>query len=188
MLRRLSEDDASDLFELDSDPEVMRYLTGGLPHTYAFIVQTALPHYLSFNKRDEDMGFWAAIEKTSGRFLGWFHFRPFKEAPEETELGYRLRRDAWGQGYATEGSRALIEKGFLELGCTTVVATTMMTNLRSRHVLEKLGMTLEKTFEFPGDPFPGWSKDECLEVKYALTRDDWKACIARRGLRDSGSA
>jgi len=174
ILRRLTPADAQHLFELDSDPEVMRYLTGGVPHSFEFIVEKALPHYLSFYDRFDQLGFWAAIEKSSGRFLGWFHFRPFKEVPEETELGYRLRKDAWGQGFATEGSRALIEKGFSQLGCTTVVATTMITNQRSRHVMEKVGMTLEKTFEYPGDPFPGWSKEDCLEVKYSLTREEWE--------------
>lgn len=58
-------------------------------------------------------------------FLGWFHFRPpDDDGPNEAELGYRLRKSAWGNGYATEGSRALIRKGFTKLGVQRVVAYT----------------------------------------------------------------
>jgi RimJ/RimL family protein N-acetyltransferase len=172
VLRRLTDDDIDPLFDLDSDPDVMRYLTGGVPHTREFIVRKALPHYLSFYERYTDFGFWAAVERSSGAFIGWFHFRPFKENPEEIELGYRLKKAHWGRGLATEGSRALIEKGFLELGVQTVVATTMAVNHRSRHVMEKLGMRLECEFDFPGEPFPGWTKRDCREVKYRLTREE----------------
>ncbi len=59
-----------------------------------------LPALLGYYERFEDYGFWAAIEQTSGAFLGWFHFRPLPgAAPGEVELGYRLRQAAWGQGY-----------------------------------------------------------------------------------------
>ena len=69
-------------------------------------------------------GFWAAIEKTTGDFLGWFHYRPAPgDPPDQPELGYRLRCEAWGKGYATEGSRALIAKGFAEFGVQRVVAS-----------------------------------------------------------------
>lgn len=182
-LRRLTEADADNLVDLDADPEVMTYLTGGVPHTRAFIVEKALPHYLAHYNRYASYGFWAAIEKSSDAFMGWFHFRPFKDDPDQIELGYRLKRAFWGRGLATEGSRALIEKGFRELGVQAVVATTMALNTRSRRVMEKLGMTLEAEFDFPGDPFPGWSKADCREVKYALTRSTWEAHVASGGLQ-----
>ena len=132
VLRRLTRDDAENLFELDCDPEVMRYLTGGIPHTREEIVGRELPRYLRYYERYSDYGFWAAIERATGEFLGWFHFHPSREGSEEIELGYRLKRSAWGKGYATEGSRALIEKGFTELGARKVVADALAANLRSR--------------------------------------------------------
>ena len=56
---------------------------------------------------------WAALEKATGEFLGWFHFRPGPDAPaDEPELGYRLFSTAWNKGYATEGSRALVDRAF----------------------------------------------------------------------------
>ena len=108
-------------------------------------------------------------------FTGWFHFRPCKGNSEETELGYRLKKATWVRGFATEGSIALIGKGFRELGVTKVVATTMAGNTRSRRVMEKVGLQFEKELAYPGDPFPGWQADECLEVKYGLTKDRWES-------------
>jgi RimJ/RimL family protein N-acetyltransferase len=57
------------------------------------------------------------------------------------ELGYRLRQSAWGKGYATEGSRALMDKGFTEFGVRCVVAETLAGNSGSRRVLEKSGLS-----------------------------------------------
>ncbi len=178
VFRRLTEDDADELFELDSDPEVMAFLTGGVPHTYAFIVERALPHYLEYYDRFDAFGFWAAIEKADRAFIGWFHLRPYKENPQETELGYRLKRAYWGRGLATEGSKALIDRGFRELGVAKIVATTMAANARSRAVMERLGMTLDHEFAYPGDPFPGWRVEDCREVKYGMTRSQWE--VTRR--------
>jgi len=107
-------------------------------------------------------GFWAAMEKTSHAFLGWFHFCPAADDPEEIELGYRLQRLAWGKGYATEGAQALIRKGFLELGVPRVVAMALAANVASIRVMEKAGLTFEKRY---------WYKGTLEAVKYALDRD-----------------
>jgi RimJ/RimL family protein N-acetyltransferase len=173
VLRRLTEDDADNLFDLDSDPAVMEFLTGGVASAREFIVEKALPRFLEYYGRHDDFGFWAAIEKASDNFMGWFHFRPYKENPEDAELGYRLKKAYWGHGYATEGSTALIEKGFRVLGVPKVVATTMSVNVRSRRVMEKVGLRFEAEFVYPGDPFPGWRAEDCMEVRYGLTQEQW---------------
>ena len=112
VLRRFTEDDVDHLVELDGDPQVMHFINGGRPTPRAEIETDVLPAFLGYYERFAGYGFWAAVEKSSGQFVGWFHFRPAKAAPpDEVELGYRLRRSAWGKGYATEGSRALIDKG-----------------------------------------------------------------------------
>ncbi len=175
VLRRLTTDDAENLFELDCDPEVMRYLTGGIPHTREEIVGRELPRYLSYYRRYSDYGFWAAIERTTGEFLGWFHFHPYRDSPEEIELGYRLKRSAWGKGYATEGSRALIEKGFTQLGVHKVVADTLAANVRSRRVMEALGMTLQGHFVCEECELAGAEEDKRRGVTYALSKADWEA-------------
>jgi RimJ/RimL family protein N-acetyltransferase len=174
-LRRFTKDDEENLVELDSDPEVMRFLTGGRPTPREEIRSRVLPAFSGYYERFDGFGFWVAEEKATGRFLGWFHFRPRIDEPRdgEIELGYRLRRSAWGMGYATEGSRALIRKGFTELGVERVFAETMAVNLGSRRVMEKCGLTLVRTFHLDGlDAIDG---AEHGEVEYALTRADWGA-------------
>ncbi len=173
VLRRFTPDDADHLVALDGDPEVMRFLTGGKPTPREEIEQEYLPAFLGYYERFAGYGFWAAVEKASGEFLGWFHFRPRPDDPlDEPELGYRLRRSAWGKGFGTEGSRALIRKGFADLGVRRVVAETMAVNTASRRVMEKAGLTLTRAFhqEWP-ERIPG---DEHGDVEYALTRDEWE--------------
>ena len=138
LLRRLEYDDIEDLVELDSDPQVMRFINGGRATPRCEIENEVLPAFLGHYERYGGLGFWAVEEKSTGRFVGWFHLRPAEEAPAgEVELGYRLLRSAWGKGYATEGSRALIDKGFAELGVERVVASTMVVNVASRRVMER---------------------------------------------------
>lgn len=172
-LRRFTADDVDDLFELDNDPEVMRYLTGGRVTTRDRIRDETLPRFLHYYERSDGFGFWAAIEKSSGEFLGWFEFRPPEDvSTDEVELGYRLRRSGWGKGYATEGSQALIHKGFTELGVRRVFAETMAVNTASRRVMEKAGLKLVRTFH---QKWPEHIEGaEYGEVEYALTRADWE--------------
>ncbi|HEX5500594.1 MAG TPA: GNAT family N-acetyltransferase [Thermomicrobiales bacterium] len=168
-LREFTADDLDLLVELDSDPAVMRFITGGRATPRDEIRDDILPAWLGYYERFAGYGFWAAIDKASGDFLGWFHFRPAPGRPlDEPELGYRLRRAAWGNGYATEGSRALIAKGFADHGVRRVVAETMAVNTASRRVMEKAGMTLVRTFfqEWP-DRIEG---DEFGDVEYAIER------------------
>ncbi|MFD8493393.1 GNAT family N-acetyltransferase [Amycolatopsis sp. NPDC059657] len=174
VLRRFTSGDVDNLVELDGDPEVMRYLTGGKPTPAEEIRDDYLPAFLSYYDRFDGYGFWAAIEKTTGEFLGWFHFRPQpSDVPGDVELGYRLRKAAWGKGYGSEGSRALIDKGFTEFGVRRVYAQTMAVNTGSRRVMEKSGLRFVKKFDLGlHDPIPG---TEHGEVEYAITREEWAA-------------
>lgn len=183
ILRRFTEDDVDLLVGLDSDPDVMRFINGGVPTPRDAIENEFLPAFLSYNERFEGYGFWAAIEKSSGAFLGWFHFRPPKGGPPgEPELGYRLHKAAWGKGYATEGSRALIRKGFTELGVRRVFATTYQDNLASRRVMEKAGMTQVRTFRMTPEELAAHGMSEATaadlwegdDVEYAIERADWQ--------------
>jgi RimJ/RimL family protein N-acetyltransferase len=172
VLRRFTEDDIDELVELDSDPDVMHFITGGRPTPRDEIENAVLPAFLDYYERFAGYGFWAAVEKSTGRFVGWFHLRPEKGAPPgEVELGYRLRRSAWGKGYATEASRALIHKAFAELGVQRVVAFTMVVHVASWRVMEKAGLRFVRTFHQPWpDYIPG---EEEGDVEYALLRSEW---------------
>lgn len=173
ILRRFTLGDLDNLVELDSDPTVMRYVTGGKPTAREEMRDDILPAFLSYYQRFAGYGFWAAVDMERGDFLGWFHFRPRPDAPlDQPELGYRLRRAAWGKGYGTEGSRALIRKGFIEFGVQRVLAETMAVNMASRRVMEKCGMRLTREFH---QPWPeSIEGDEHGDVEYAVTRAEWE--------------
>ena len=144
ILRRFTPDDVNLVTALDADPAVMRYINGGRPTPRDEIRDDYLTSWLAYYERGDRYGFWAAIDKGTGAFLGWFHLRPLPEDPDdEPELGYRLNAAAWGQGYATEGSRALIRKAFEAFGARRVHAATMAVNVGSWRVMEKIGMRQE---------------------------------------------
>ena len=172
ILRRLTIADVDAVEALDADPIVMRYVNGGRATSRAELESDVFPAWLAYYERGDAWGFWAAIERESGRFLGWFHLRPAHDGPaDEPELGYRLVRDAWGQGYATEGSRGLVDKAFGELGARRVWAATMKVNVASWRVMEKIGMRFVRLSfgEWP-EPIPG---DEQGDVEYEITREEW---------------
>jgi RimJ/RimL family protein N-acetyltransferase len=180
ILRRLTEDDADHLAALDSEPAVMRYLTGGAATPRDVIEREILPRFLRSYAR-EGFGVFAVIEKSTGDFLGWISLR-LNEGGDDAELGYRLRTSAWGKGYATEGARTLIGRGFAALGLRRVLATTYEHNRTSRRVMEKLGMTLVRSYRMTPDElaaqdtFDGASQElwDGDDVEYALDRDAWE--------------
>lgn len=174
LLREFSEEDGPLLVLLESDPEVMRFLTGGRPTPTEILLNDRLPFYLECHRCGSGYGLWVALEKATGDFLGRFHLRPNDGGPPDVpELGYRLVRACWGKGYATEGSRALIRKAFEELGANKVIASTMTVNKGSRRVMEKAGMTFVRTF------YMDWPEviegSEFGDVEYAITREEWES-------------
>ncbi|MFI6289182.1 GNAT family N-acetyltransferase [Streptomyces sp. NPDC051018] len=172
-LRALDEADLDQLFALENDPEVMRFLNGGRPTTRRAVRAESLPRLLRHHACIGRPGHWAAEERETGAFLGWFEFRPLEDdRADVVELGYRLGRAFWGRGYATEGARGLIRAGFTELCVRRVVAKTMAVNTRSRRVMEKAGMRYVRTF------FEDWPDSidgsESGDVEYALAEKDWR--------------
>jgi [ribosomal protein S5]-alanine N-acetyltransferase len=154
VLRQFTENDVDNLIELNSDPDVVRF-TADKQTDLAIIQTQTLPKWLKYYEEYDGYGIWAVVEKSSQAFIGWFIFRPAVHAPyfdpalanpDDIELGYRLRKVAWGKGYATEGSKALILKGFSELRAQRIVAPALAANVASIRVLEKSGLKLEKKF------------------------------------------
>jgi len=174
VLRQFTGDDVGNLFDLNSDPEVMRYLTGGRPTPREEIRDQIIPFHLAVYDRFDRLGTWAVESAATGEFLGWFHFRPGPGTDTtNVDLGYRLRRSAWNKGYATEGSRALISMGFTDLGVERVFAHAMAVNAASRRVMEKCGLTLVRT-----NPYEGALLIEGAGhgvVEYALAKPEWEA-------------
>lgn len=174
-LRRFAADDAHLLIELDSDPAVMRYLTGGEPTAPELVRERDLPSILGVYERlGGNFGIFAAHERDSGAFIGWFCLRPERGGPaDEVELGYRLRREAWGKGYATEGSRALLRKAFTELDVRSVWGETMSANVPSQKVMEKVGMQVAKKIPTPDDMLMVEGA-ELGGVRYEIVKERWE--------------
>lgn len=172
LLRRFTDTDADAelAFELDSDPEVMRYIgPHGLPSAAAYrerIRTVWLPQDVAPAR-----GVRAAVEKATGAFVGWVFLRPaplYKFAAEagwtretDLELGYRFRRAAWGRGYATESAAALVSLAFSQPEVTAVVAAALVTNRGSWRVMEKIGMKRVREFPIAGydDPLVTYALD-----------------------------
>jgi len=173
VLRQFTISDADNLADLDADPDVMRFVTGGLATSRDEIKDNLLPGFIAWYSRSDGYGCWAADEKSTGAFLGWFRFHPRRGGSfGEIVLGFRLRKSAWGKDFATEGSRALIHKGFTELGAQRVMAETMAVNRASRRVLEKAGLNFVRIFHQPW-PYRVDGR-ELGDVEYAVSKDEWE--------------
>jgi RimJ/RimL family protein N-acetyltransferase len=130
------------LIALEADTEVMRFLNGGEP-----VPEAGLSDADFLTPRGEEPEVLAAELRESGTFIGWFALFDdgLVDGLRTAEIGYRLARSAWGQGYATEGVQALVGVALDRLGFDRVRAETMATNLASRRVLEKAGFRHIKT-------------------------------------------
>lgn len=181
-LRQFTKADADHLFHLDNDPEVMRYINGGTPTPRSVIENDILPGFCHY---DDHFGVWAAELKGTGKFIGWFSLRSTGETSNEAALGYRLNRTAWGQGYATEGVRALINQGFTAWGLHRIIATTYEENLASRRVMEKAGMTLVRRFRITPDDIVSADTYHAESVE-VWDGDDVEYAIEKAELTKSG--
>jgi RimJ/RimL family protein N-acetyltransferase len=161
--------------ELDSDPEVMRYLGNGTARSRAE-VERYHRYRLAAANLVPGLGFWAGF--TNEQFVGWWILEPPARADQgpaagQAELGYRLLRRYWRQGLAGEGARELLRHGFAELGLRRIFAETMAVNEASRATMAAVGMRYVRSFTADWEePIPG---SEHGEVEYAISRDEWLA-------------
>lgn len=167
-LRPMATTDVGWLWELDQDPEVMRYISGGAPTSRETLEQVYLPRMLQRYDAGPQYGFYRAELRAGDEPIGWFHLRPERLEPFEMELGYRLRRDVWGLGLASEGSRELIRLALGEWRLPRVAARTLAANLASRRVMEKCGMRLEREFSYPAEWLPQFTAEERRAVRYTV--------------------
>jgi len=172
-LRHIVPADLDALVELDADPEVMRYISYGEPTPRARYEQDYLPRFLAYYTSTPLLGYWIAETRADDQFVGWFHLRPDRIDAGEQEIGYRLRRAAWGRGYATELGRALVAHGFERVGAPVISARALRDNAASRRVMEKCGLSHERDFTWPPEVLPGRTAGERAGVKYALSRETW---------------
>jgi RimJ/RimL family protein N-acetyltransferase len=146
ILRLPEESDAEPLMEMDADPEVMRYVGAGA--VISPDRDRVLRAIARWRQRWDEQGFgmWSIVVGETGQYAGWVMLAVPAFLPEilpAVEIGYRLRRDQWGHGYATEAAAELLRFGFMDAGLDKIVSTRHVDNLQSKRVQEKLGMRLE---------------------------------------------
>jgi len=148
LLRRWRDEDRAPFSVMGADPEVMRYFPA--PLTRAESDALAARADASFDTRG--YGLWALEHRDSGAFLGFTGLAPMPAGvPGEggVEVGWRLAREAWGQGYATEAASAAVAFGFNELLLDEVNSITAVINAPSRAVMVRIRMSLADEFENP---------------------------------------
>ena len=160
--------------ELDSDPEVIRYVTGRALSRSE--VEQAHRRRLAAASEVPALGYWVGL--ADDIFVGWWILQP-PHGPDqpkvagEADLGYRLLRRHWRRGYASEGARELIRYGFSDVGLDRVFAQTMAVNAPSRATMNAAGLTFVRAFATGGtydDPIAGADQGE---VEYEITRTTW---------------
>lgn len=151
--------DRDDFAVMNADPEVMEHFPSTLTREQSDSFVDRIDRVFT----ERGYGLWAL--EADGTFLGFtglwppnFH-DPFMDElpPPVVEVGWRLRRDAWGQGYATEAAREAVRFGFEALRLPQIVSFAVVGNLRSQAVMKRLGMTLLTTYDHPmpdHDPLP----------------------------------
>lgn len=148
ILREFLPSDVEGFFALDSDPEVHRYL-GTTPIQTREQIMDAI-QFIRQQYADNGIGRWAIIDKNTHEFIGWAGLKLIKESTNKHinyyDLGYRLRKEYWNKGIATEAAKASLVYAFDILDASEVYAMANCENTGSNKVLTKAGLTLLETF------------------------------------------
>ena len=177
-LRPVTPDDADLLVELDADPAVMRFVTGGAPTSADRVTAWVIPR-MQLQYQQYGAGMWIAFTRTpEPDFAGWVQLRrPRHSALDELELSYRFRRAMWGRGLATEAATAVIGALFADYPVERIFASTHVAHAASRQVLTRLGMRLA------ADADARILTDPDVDVEYEILRANW---LAGRGRHAAG--
>ena len=140
VLRELSVSDAENFFQLNSDPEVLKY-TGDVPFSTMAEAESFLKNYNDYKRNG--YGRWAVIQKDSNTFMGWCGLKLNEE--NLIDLGFRFFQKEWGKGYATEAASASLQYGFNVLDLEEIIGRAATAHIASIKVLEKVGMKFWKS-------------------------------------------
>ena len=149
-LKRFNKNHGNLIHQLDSDPDVMKYITLGVPRTKIEAQQYLINRIMKSYNKGDNFGIFAAYLNSTNKYIGWFLFELDKEFSNAIEIGWRLKKEFWGNGYATEMAMYLVEKA--KSMHKDVVARTMIENKASIRVMEKAGLKFVE--EFWGDYNP----------------------------------
>ena len=147
ILRDLQESDLPALIALNQDPEVMQYF----PKSYSQAESLRLYQGIQDEVKAYGYSLWAVEEKDSQEFIGLvgLHHSDLRifAGKEAVEIGWRLRKEFWNRGYATEAAQACLDFAFQQAGLSEVYSFTSFLNLPSQKVMQKLGMEFVKEFD-----------------------------------------
>lgn len=150
LFREFTTDDAQLIYELNSDPEIIKYVhelpTIDLKMALANITERIMPQYIKYG-----YGRWAVFLKGSMEFIGWCGLK-YRPERNEIDLGYRFKQAYWGKGYATEAALATLQYGFRSLRIPLITAMAHIENTASLKVIEKCGMHFQRFEEVESCP------------------------------------
>ena len=144
LLRELTPDDAENLYKLNLNPNVIKY-TGNSAFKDIDETREFLENYPDYKLNG--FGRWAVIEKSNNQFLGWCGLK-YDQNLDETDIGFRFFEEHWNKGFATESAKACLDYGFENLNLTSIIGRAMVENVASIKVLEKIGLSFKKEFDF----------------------------------------
>ena len=175
ILRPWQDDDLGPFAQMNADPRVREFFPGLLSREES----DAFAKFMSDHIERYGWGFWIASLIQTGEFIGFIgledvHFQaPFNKFTPAVEIGWRLAFNHWGKGYATEGAKRALQYGFEQLKLEEIVSFTAVQNIRSRHVMEKIGMHRKEDDDFD---HPKLSNGHPLQkhVLYRLDSKGWQ--------------
>ncbi|NDV23603.1 GNAT family N-acetyltransferase [Desulfovibrio sp. JC022] len=172
ILRGWKPSDYAPLARINADPDVMRYFYAPLSKAESDANADAINALIE----ERGWGFWAVEIPGVAPFIGFVGLHvPIVKLPFSpcVEVGWRLDKQFWGHGYATEAARFALNYGFTELDLDEIVAFTAIENSPSQAVMKRLGMAYNsETFEHPSVPRNSSLRKHVL---YRMTREDWRA-------------
>jgi len=171
LMRQWTKDDIIDFALLNSDPEVMKYLPKILNKEESDNLADKIINLLSVN----GWGFWAVEKADDNSFIGFVGLNePKYELPVKpcVEIGWRLSRRYWGNGYATEAGNASLEFAFMTLKLKNVYSFTSVANIKSESVMKRLKLTNNSAnFDHPSIPEDSQYREHVL---YGIKKETWK--------------
>ena len=158
---RISKEHGGLMYDLNSNPEVMRY-TGEEAFINLHAAESFCENYTPYE--NTGMGRYACFLKSNNSFIGWCGLK--RHENHIVDLGYRLKKSAWGNGYATEAANFFLSHGFNNLKLNLIVGDVAKSNKASIKVLERIGMRYEKEID-----------EDCgdsVTYRYTITKEEWK--------------
>lgn len=169
LLRKITLNDASDMFEYGSDPQVSEYTTWST-HTSIEDTKYFIKSLVKMYKKRELVD-WGIVHKAEKKFIGTCGYVGWSMTHSRAEMGYALSRKYWNQGYMSEAVNAMMEFGFREMHLNRIEAKCQVNNIASARVMEKVGMQLEGILRQQL-----FVKDEYWDIKiYSILKDDFFA-------------